>query len=359
MTSSGWQVAIISPYLSDVADLPYHETYRISGRSTVLGRLRRLGGLLRLGYRNNPDVYHVHELDSLLVALILARLRDARVVYDCHEYHAEAVTENRIRARWLRTLVARLIGMAELAMAKASSLVIVVNDHLSLGFRGAGCRTITLPNYPLLSQIPSTKPSRDLASRYGGNTVLLYIGKLSPQRGITTALEVIAKLSETHPELRLVLVGRPHTRAYGVQLQRLIHDLRLEGIVELIGQIPHHDIAGYLALADVGLFLLQPTSERYNWGEPIKLFEYSAASLPVVISDLPAKRQLIEIMQNGLLVDPLAPNEIAEAISSLLADPHLREDMGKRGFAAFCDRYNWEQIEGRLTSAYQEMMEEI
>ncbi len=358
LTRSGWSVSIVSPRAASGHPnrLPYDEVLHINGSRGFFGRLRRVVGLIHLGFSCGPDVYHAHELDSLLVALILACLRRARVVYDCHEYHAEAITENRFRFRFLRSMMARMLKRVEFAMARASDLVIAVNDHLANGFADEGCSSIVLPNYPLLSLGNATSSPEQLLNQYKGNKVVIYIGQISRQRGISSAIRAFGKVSQAHPDARLLIIGKARARAYEQEIRQLVHDLGLEGIVDLIGQVPHHKIADYLSLADVGLFLLQPTSERYNWGEPIKLFEYAATGLPVVISDLPAKRRLVEAMENGLLVDPLDSGEIEKALCSLLDDPLLREEMGRRGSAAFRAMYNWEKIEGRLISAYQQIM---
>ena len=131
---------------------------------------------------------------------------------------------------------------------------------------------------------------------------------------------------------------------YLVIFQEIIKDLNLEDHVTYFGKVDYSKIPIYLQLASLGLFLAQPVHQRYNWTEPIKYFEYMAAGVPVVISDLPAHRRLIEKIGNGILVDPLDYQRISEQIRSLLDNSDLRNEMRKKGFLAFHDEYNWENI---------------
>jgi len=129
----------------------------------------------------------------------------------------------------------------------------------------------------------------------------------------------------------------------------LVGDSGLEDVVEFLGRVEHHAIPGCLQLGDQRLILLQPVRERYKWGEPIKYFEYAAAGLPVVMSDLPAKRHLIiEEVGNGIVVDPQDHVGTAEAIAELLEDEPRRQAMAQRGREAFLSRLNWDAVAPRM-----------
>jgi glycosyltransferase involved in cell wall biosynthesis len=90
-------------------------------------------------------------------------------------------------------------------------------------------------------------------------------------------------------------------------------------------------------------------------GEPTKYFEYAAAGLPVVISDLPAKRRLVELNQNGTLVNPTDAHEVARRIAELLRDRESRARMACNGRRAFLERCNWEAVEPKLAALYDEI----
>jgi glycosyltransferase involved in cell wall biosynthesis len=102
---------------------------------------------------------------------------------------------------------------------------------------------------------------------------------------------------------------------------------------------------------DLGLCLLDG-KERYHWTEPTKYFEYSAVGLPVIISDLPAQRALIEQNENGLLVNPKNTEDIVNAIIYLKENREKAIMMSVNGQKAFREKYNWEKIEPRLLDLY-------
>ena len=96
--------------------------------------------------------------------------------------------------------------------------------------------------------------------------------------------------------------------------------------------------------------------ERYHWGEPMKYFEYSAAGLPVIISDLPAKRALIEKNGNGILVSTINVDDAVDAVKFLIKTPEQAKVIRERGREVFYEIYNWEKNEQRLTGLYRYLL---
>ena len=82
-----------------------------------------------------------------------------------------------------------------------------------------------------------------------------------------------------------------------------------------------------------------------------------AASLPVIASDFPLWRQIVDGAGCGLLVDPLDPKAIAGAIQWLLDNPHEAEAMGRRGRQAVATEYNWDRETRKLVALYNRMLD--
>jgi len=358
LVQAGYSVLLIGPGTINVADSPYREFISICPADKRSSRLSRLVRLFRFGLRQTSSMYHAHELDSLLVALMLGKLNHAPVVFDCHEYHAEAITENRFKNRHLRGMAYALIDRLEAWMARRCQTIISVNDDLTRRFARLGCHSVTLPNYPTRSITETNPIPEEVQLRLENHLVLVYAGKLSEARGISIAIRVVAKLVPAYPSLRLLLLGRASTVAYAQRLNNLIQELGVGEHVLWVGQVPQKDVFGYLKHSDVGLFLLRPVKERYNLGEPIKMFEYAAAGLPVIVSDLPAKRRLVDKMRNGFLVDPANEDAVASSIVRLLSDTALRLELGENGRRAFRGEFNWESVEKRLLDLYAGPREE-
>jgi glycosyltransferase involved in cell wall biosynthesis len=91
-------------------------------------------------------------------------------------------------------------------------------------------------------------------------------------------------------------------------------------------------------------------------GMPIKLFEYMAAGVPVIASNFPLWRSIVEGSGAGLIVDPEDPHAIASAMRWILANPSQAAAMGMRGRQAVLDRFNWNTEAAKLLAMYDRIL---
>ena len=94
---------------------------------------------------------------------------------------------------------------------------------------------------------------------------------------------------------------------------------------------------------------------NYLESYPTKLFEYMASGVPVVASDFPLWRQIVEDAGCGLLVDPESPEEIAEAIDWLMDHPEEAAQMGANGKVAARQTFNWPSEAEKLLALYKRL----
>jgi glycosyltransferase involved in cell wall biosynthesis len=106
--------------------------------------------------------------------------------------------------------------------------------------------------------------------------------------------------------------------------------------------------------ARVGVVTLHPTP-TFVESLPVKLFEYMALGLPVVASDFPAWRSIVESARCGILVDPTDPRDIGRAIAFLLLHPDQAEAMGRNGRENVISRYTWDSEARRLLALYADL----
>jgi glycosyltransferase involved in cell wall biosynthesis len=104
-----------------------------------------------------------------------------------------------------------------------------------------------------------------------------------------------------------------------------------------------------------GLVLLHPVI-NYLDALPIKMFEYMSAGLPVIASDFPLWREIIEKNECGLCCDPLKPEKIAEAVQWVLDHPQEARIMGENGRRAVIEKYNWESEGKKLVKLYEDLI---
>jgi glycosyltransferase involved in cell wall biosynthesis len=86
------------------------------------------------------------------------------------------------------------------------------------------------------------------------------------------------------------------------------------------------------------------------------MFEYMAAGLPVIASNFPLWKEIIEGNHCGIYVNPLKPKEIAKAIEYLIKHPKEAKRMGENGRKAVLEKYNWENESKKLLKIYEELL---
>lgn len=306
-------------------------------------------------WKANADVYVCFELRTLIMGLILKIFRGVKIVYDCHEYRPEKYSEIFIKS--MREHMIYFLRTIERFLSKFCDSIWCVNEHLSQRFKYKDQLPVILPNYPNKNLFIDTPPlPGKVSSKYVKRKVICYVGGITEKRGITACLYTMFFLKFFEPRAFFLIIGAVTTN-YKRKINYIIKKLSLSNYVEFTGRIPHNLIPSHLMLGQLGIFLVQPTNRRYNWGEPIKYFEYTAAGLPVIMSDLPAKRRLIESYSNGILVNPKNYRETALKITQLLHDDGLRKKMSNKGIHAFENELNWQNVETKMIDSIRDLSE--
>lgn len=164
---------------------------------------------------------------------------------------------------------------------------------------------------------------------------VLYVGGLSRFRGILVALEAV-RLARRRVPLRLELVGWVMEAEVG----RAIAAAVAEGWCLHVPRLSQEALAQHAAGAGIGLVTLLP---RPNYLEalPTKLFEYMALGVPILASDFPLWRRLVEGSGAGRVTAPEA-HAVAEALVQMSSDPPGLARYAEQGRAAYRERYRWE-----------------
>jgi glycosyltransferase involved in cell wall biosynthesis len=231
---------------------------------------------------------------------------------------------------------------AEKAAARAFDLVVVAGEGILQSF-GSHPRTLLVRNYPIRAQFGRQVRRQ----RADGEFVLGYTGNLTEARGARKMIEALGLIPESLP-VRVEVFGKFWPQGLEGELRRLPGFKR----VTYHGWVAYERMAAGLEDADAGLVCFLPAPNHVEAG-PNKLFEYMAAGLPVIASDFPAWRPIVEGNDCGLCVDPADPAAIARAIVYLAENPGRRAEMGANGRRAVMERYNWEAEGQRLIAAYE------
>ena len=284
-------------------------------------------------------LYHFHDPELLLVALSFGKF-GAKVVYDSHEDTPRSVLSRKWIPSWARWLVSSVFEFFENFVARRLSHVVGATPFIAARFETAGCRSTAINNFPLSSEIRIEQPSQ------ASLPVICFSGGISLARGVR---EIILALEPL--QTRLVLAGpfdRESTRA---ELEKL------DGWrnVDYLGVLARKEAVSTMMGASVGMICYLPEPNHVN-AYPNKLFEYMAAGLPVIASDFPLWRSIVNGAECGICVDPTDPVAIRRAIVQLMDDPEQCRRLGENGRRAVQEKYSWHSEEKKLLILYQNIL---
>src|SRR3954463_2989656 len=211
--------------------------------------------------------------------------------------------------------------------------------------RGVRARKVTVvPNgadVPAPAERPPGAPGRSP----------LYFGALQPWQGLDDALRAFARVRDLE-DLRLVVCSSVHPRR-AKPYRRLARRLEIDDRVIWRFDADDRESAGWREHAVLSLAPLKDTARNVEQGcSPLKVLESMAAGVPVVASDLPVVRELMEDRVHGRLVDPERPSELARAIRLMLDYPDELRAMGARARRHVEEHLSWDHATDRLRALY-------
>ena len=346
LAQAGYEVVLIARHDKEevvdgvrVVPLP-QPTSRMQRMTKVLWRL------YRLAVNEDADVYHFHDPELILVGLLL-KLRGKKVLWDVHEHYPNSILDKYYLAKPLRRFISRSFDLFERAVVRFFDYVIYTTPFVGARYATMKVRSGRIENYPILG----------LSETFAKNPQekIIYLGGMSRIRGLVEVIEAFALVAKKYPRWELCLVGSATPASFGQELKDLVGKLGLEAQVKFIPWVPYQEKERLSSQAAMGVITYLPYSNNTSC-LPNKLFDYMLVGLPVIASNFPLYREVVEPSRCGLLVDPAQPDEIARAMEYLIEHPDEARQMGDNGRRAVLEQYNWEQESRKLLQIYETVL---
>jgi len=306
-------------------------------------RFKRLWMTYGLGRSWPADVYHAHEVESLLIGILLKWRTGAKLVFDAHEcFHFTAARFSKGRmAKVITWLTARGLRW----MSRRANHVIVVSFTNEQFYRDyCGCKKVTIiHNSPPILGVPyKDKPEE-------ARWTLTHDGFLDCGRGMLQMLEALALVRREMPA-RLLVVGQVHQHELPL-FSRRIQELGIQDAITVTGWVPYAEVTALLNRGSIGLVAMQPTPNNYG-SLSNKLFNYMATGQAVIGPKGSDTEVVLQRAHCGVVAEMTNAELLAKAMLELLSNPERTKTLGLNGRRAVEDEYGWHKMEQLLEEIY-------
>lgn len=261
---------------------------------------------LRLFFKllfERKDILLANDLDTLLANYLVSKLQGKPLVFDSHELFSEVPElTNRPMVKWFwKSLEAILIPRISYCYTVSES----ISNYY---FKKFGSAFTVIRNVPLQAQEVTANHSLEFPEN---KKILLYQGAVNKGRGLELLIETMKYLDEAV----LLVVGYGDILA---QLKQKTNQLGLTNKIRFYGKCRPEILKTISPQADLGLSLEEDLGLNYRYALPNKLFDYIHAQLPVIVSNLPEMKHLVEHYDIGFVLEKRTPERLAELIIKTL-----------------------------------------
>lgn len=290
---------------------------------------------------NKNTIFHFHDPELIPIGILL-KFFGYKIIYDIHEDVPKDLLTKEWVPFYLRKVAAKIVRILEWIAKKYFDHIIVVTSSIQERFKSD--KTTLIQNFPIVdSDFHNQKENTDRES-------IFYVGDITEVRGIFEMLRALEILNQKY-DCKMELAGRFSPQ----KLEGEIQKLGMDKFYNFHGWINKNHFTELVQKSIAGLVIFHPIPNHIE-AQPNKLFEYMLGELPVVASNFPLWEQVVKNNKCGILVDPLKPQEIAEAILWLKDNPEEAKKMGKNGRKAVLEKYNWAAEEKKLFEVYEKLV---
>jgi glycosyltransferase involved in cell wall biosynthesis len=313
--------------------------------------------------RKKIHIIHGHSgyAASALITGVSARISCTPCVHSLYSPVEEAKDKRLSQFLWSRKLSKLYFSQVDRVAAISENVARSLNGLVS------SSKIIVVP--PLI-EVPEMNVSecRQNTRRQMGiatdEPVVLYVGNLSRMKGLVVLIDAFSKIASRYPDLKLLIaLNMPLSQYYYPvrsdvdteainDVKRKIAQTHLGARIVIMGIV--ENIWGLMAACD--LFVLPFLGSSGIADYPISLLEVMALGKPVIASEIGGVSALVDHGRNGLLVTPSDSDDLAQAITAMLADRRQMAEMGTRASETVGEYFGARTVVARMIQAYEQVL---
>ncbi|MEK6943396.1 MAG: glycosyltransferase family 4 protein [Nanoarchaeota archaeon] len=189
-------------------------------------------------------------------------------------------------------------------------------------------------------------------AKYSKNKLLVFVGRLSDQKGLQYVIEAMPAILSHDDSVKLIVIGEG---PYEKELRQKIKLNSVQGNVDFLGALPSSDVSKYYNMADI--FILPSLSNKTGTEAlGLSLLEAMSSGCAVIGTDVGGIKFVIKNSVNGIIIKQKSSDKISKAVVSLLDNPKKRELLGKNASAFVKNNYSWQEISKKFEDLYKKVL---
>lgn len=276
-----------------------------------------------------------NDLDTLLANYLISKIKDWPIVYDSHEYFTEVpeLQDAPLKKKIWSALEKRIIPKLKYCITVNNSIARLYKEKYSTTF-------IVIRNLPLADKYSPLPKREDLDLPVDKDIIILQGSGINMHRGAEEAVEAMQNINNA---ILLIIGGGDVINT----LKKNVATHSLDNKIKFIPKLPYEKLRDYTRNSTIGLSLDKDTNINYRYSLPNKLFDYIHCGVPVLGSNLPEVKNIIETYNVGQIINSHNPEEITNKINFMLSDKkqlmHWKENCTKAAA-----ELNWDKEEKKL-----------
>jgi glycosyltransferase involved in cell wall biosynthesis len=286
------------------------------------------------------DALLSNDLDTLPANFFASRLKRIPLFFDSHEYFPEVpelINKKFVKKIW--------IIIEQFFLPKIKYSYTVCNSIAEIYKEKYNITPFVIRNLPY-RKAETTLNKTNSVLKFDNKKIVLYQGSLNIGRGLELMLETMKFLENT----MFVIAGEGDISSI---LHKKVTEKGLKEKVVFLGRIPISELYQYTASADLGISLEENLGLNYYYALPNKLFDYIQAHVPVLVSDFPEMRAIVNKYNIGFSTNETDPEKLAFIIENIFKDQY-RYNQWKMNLKQAAVELCWENEEKKLIELFRQ-----